>query len=118
MYLRTGKSPLIGLVSIYWTLGWIDVATFWRFFKNRHQAADQVYFCESNSKKSASFIFINHRELLKKYFFLKLCKYHYYVLQITIATKKLKSIFLNILRGPPNWAKLVFDLVKGKQNIV
>ena len=47
-------------------------------FKNWHYAANQVYFQESNSRKSANlgackakFLFFNHRDLKNKYFFRK-----------------------------------------------
>ena len=68
------------------TVVWNDLEFFF-FFESGNIAADQVYFNEANSRKSATFVtrargscaakfsfFKNHR-VLKNEYFLKICKY-------------------------------------------
>ena len=71
-------------VFIVRTVGWSD-KEFFSDFRNRHNAADQVYFSESNSKKSADLVARSacaakfslskmHRDL-KNGYFVKICLY-------------------------------------------
>ena len=71
------QHSVYNIVYRYCTLGWSDLA----LFENGHFPADQVYFYELNSKKSAnlaartwqSFHFISITGTLKMYIFMNIC---------------------------------------------
>ena len=82
-------------------LGWNDFALF-AIFVNWHNAADKVYFYDSNSKNRRIWPLLlsftkNHRYL---------CKFACTCLRRTIAKRKIR-------KKAPKMDKLVFDLVKG-----
>ena len=70
--------------------------------ENGHYAADQVYFYESSSKKSAKFsLSKNHRHLKNKYFCLKICKNLHFTLKNNCLKENSKFNFcLNFVVGP------------------
>ena len=99
------------------TLGWSDWAIF-AIFEKGHYATDQVYFYESNSKKSANLnargkVFFYHRDHKNEYFFLKFCNYcNFLILQRTIAKKESSKYYFYIFGGAPKMGKLVFTWSK------